>query len=43
MLTGTFLDLGALLMTTSVLAPAAAAAPVPVTALNCDGTRTSAR
>ncbi|MEU7545330.1 hypothetical protein [Streptomyces sparsogenes] len=46
MLTGTFLGLGALLMTTSALAPAAgaqtaapdrAAAPVPVTALNCDG------
>jgi hypothetical protein len=37
MLTGTFLALGALLMTTSALAPAAAAAPVPVTALNCDG------
>ncbi|NUP40957.1 MAG: hypothetical protein HOY76_29060 [Streptomyces sp.] len=37
MLTGTFLGLGALLMTTSALAPAAVAAPVPVTALNCDG------
>ncbi|MFF7998397.1 hypothetical protein, partial [Streptomyces sp. NPDC007917] len=37
MLTGTFLGLSALLMTTSALAPAAAAAPVPVTAVNCDG------
>ncbi|MGY0062253.1 hypothetical protein ACWY4P_37910 [Streptomyces sp. LZ34] len=47
MLTGTFLGLGALLLATSAIAPTAgaqapasprsAAAPVPVTALNCDG------
>ncbi|MGW2324252.1 hypothetical protein ACWC5C_00640 [Streptomyces sp. NPDC001700] len=37
MLTGTFLGLGALLMAQAAVAPAAGAAPVPVTALNCDG------
>ncbi|WP_063735076.1 hypothetical protein [Streptomyces sp. RTd22] len=37
MLTGTFLGLGALLMVSTAVAPAAGAAPVPVTTLNCDG------
>jgi hypothetical protein len=37
MLTGTFLGLGALLMAQAAIAPAASAAPVPVTSLNCDG------
>ncbi|MEU0840227.1 hypothetical protein ABZ370_12260 [Streptomyces sp. NPDC005962] len=37
MLTGTFLGLGALLMVSTAVAPAATAAPVPVTTLNCDG------
>ncbi|MEU1806844.1 hypothetical protein [Streptomyces sp. NPDC019937] len=37
MLTGTFLGLGALLMVSTAVAPAASAAPVPVTTLNCDG------
>lgn len=37
MLTGTFLGLGALLMAQAAVAPAAGAAPVPVTTLACDG------
>ncbi|MFI0819591.1 hypothetical protein ACH4TX_25940 [Streptomyces sp. NPDC021098] len=37
MLTGTFLGLGALLMVSATVAPAAGAAPVPVTTLACDG------
>ncbi|MFI0779657.1 hypothetical protein [Streptomyces sp. NPDC021212] len=37
MLTGTFLGLGALFMAQAAVAPAASAAPVPVTTLNCDG------
>ncbi|MBL1100209.1 hypothetical protein [Streptomyces coffeae] len=36
-LSGTFLGLGALLLASAAVAPAAHAAPVPVTALNCDG------